>query len=686
MRLKPELVHWIVEATGNDQLPFYTWETDKPQLDAPAAVLAVAMPGWLEAMLQAPVRVIDHGNCRQVILLNAFKYGIRHQQRSCFSIQLTPDLEWIDSYQGSPNLANFDPLLPRETWWERVRSALIRRAYISLLASARGLLPCGQKTARSRLRVLAMCTARQAWRQSSLEDTLPQRLKASQFRPLIRKALALEPGLLALTRACRLCPKAHWVDQNFLSFVWQQRAWLERVRQQTPSLLPLAAEHAYVHGVGPHDAVASARAWLGQRGVKKQGYLLLQKHSATAFRDVLSRFSGAQALDALALALTLAQDDNGAHLPTPKVYAMLLDGILDDELTARQAIALFAKLPRRLLRDLRTYLHTLTSRREQRQATQQVALLVQWWNAQPDEQRSRHAQTGFKQLFALANAAERRRKAAQMHVCWPSPVTELQVGTLKAVAVNNALSLCDEGQRMKHCINNYLEECQRGELLVFHAHDAKRQQATIALEHTAPRWALQDVRGPCNTYSGKVFDELTDCLLAACNAPLGKPLRLLHATKALAELRASPLRDTDKDRWLEKLHSAKRQVVAAGSNDWRSPIQKFRMWFAKATPITNTLALYDEDQAMYNKVFTYAPSCEAGQMLAFHGEFKHFRGTFLDYSTILLRKSASGWEVHEIHMQHRLRILFPHYQNQFAQGLADACNAAERESPSAQAA
>ena len=216
-----------------------------------------------------------------------------------------------------------------------------------------------------------------------------------------------------------------------------------------------------------------------------------------------------------------------------------------------------------------------------------------------------------------------RRKAEQMRVCWPSPVTELQVGTLKAIAVNNALALYDEGQRMQHCINNYLEECRRGELLVFHAHDAKRQQATIALEYIAPRWELQDVRGPCNTHNDAVFAELTDRLLAACNAPLEKSIRLLHATQALAALRASPLRDTDNARWLENVRTAKRHVVAAGSNDWRSPLQKFRMWFAKATPITSTLALYDEEQAMYNKVFTYAPSCEAGQMLAFHGEFKH---------------------------------------------------------------
>lgn len=643
----------------------------RKMLSALSKTLAVAMHAWLDEMLAAPVTIKDDGVIREVELLEAFRYGYSRDARTILGAQLMPDLSWIHADRG----INFLPLLPRRHWRRRVRDALRKRVYNHLLGAVTPWLPNADEAARTALRTLAVDMADRAWKRAALWPVLNQRLKAEALRPLVYDALALEPALLDLAWASRLCPAAHWVDNHWLSFVWQHRYMLARVRAQTPNLLPLVAEHAYQHRDAEGDATAAALDYLKRYGVKKQGYLLLSQHSVEVFREVLADWDASVALPMLALLLQLAQDDNGAQLPSPAVYRMLLSPQAEN-FTLDYFKIRYDTMPRRMLRTIRTHLETIRGAARQHQAACEVAHILRWINA-PAGACQAHAHAGYRRLLKLVSDAEKRRQAAMLADTWNSPIDEYTSGTTKAVAVNNALALFDEGRRMKHCINTYLDRCKQGEFLVFHATcgDATRgdqQEATIGLRKVADKWALADVRGFHNARNVEPFESLTRKLVQACNdASIQTTFAKLRAAKALAvALKTGQERER---RYIEVL-AARRRCVETDNAQLANPIAKFRLWYGKAHAITTALALYDEGREMRNDAYVFNAACRNGEVLAFHVEFNRYRGQLRERGTVFIGKGSTGWEVRDVMMYLNLRVSEHHYAWAFARRLATACN------------
>lgn len=457
------------------------------------------MQTHLEALAAQPVVVEDDGVVRRVTALEAARYGYNRAERSFFAAIRNADGRWHEAPGHGRDLVIFDTYLPLRTWRRRLHYRLRSHALDQLLAT----VPLEGMDARHRRVLGSVCHALidAAWRALGLRATLRTRFPTKRIRREVRETLRIDPGLLALARAARLRARQHGISQRWLTFVWQQHDTLARIRLQTPALLPVVAMHLYQHGSTPGvDPTRACADWLQGRGMRKAGYRLLARHGARRFVEVTRRFHADDALDALVLALTLAEGGHEARLPTPLFYQVTLDQF-EQPMGAGEIRHRLLLTPPRLFQEAAQRLAAAASpARQQRVALEYRAILDYFMDIRPDV-----GDAGWARWLALAEEDAARRRAALKPASWPCAVEQLRTPDAEVLALATALSLFEEGRALRHCAYSYVEQCRRDHVRLFSArmhHHGRSERATIGLMRRGRQWRIWDIRGACNRRMG----------------------------------------------------------------------------------------------------------------------------------------------------------------------------------------
>lgn len=619
--------------------------------------IALQMTQWLDEIAANPIHIEEDGGQRIVHFVTAFAYGYCRQTQEVFAGFLQEEGGWAWATLEHPShLGNLDPLIPRNTWRQRIGYALRVKARTQVVdaALAQADTPLDDKDLGA-LHKYACDIAWAAWQRAGLSSQIDTRFPTRRMRALLGQALALDPEVLALARQCCGVYQPP-ITNRFLTFVWRNRDTLARIQRQTPNLLPVVAKYMSLFGVSAADPTQATKAWLQVRGVSRAACLLLDVHGLRPFQNIVERFGHDDGMDALVLALKLTQTGHGAVLYTPAAACIVLDAWnTASAATIQRAIA---ALPPRMLRQFMQRAEAARDAGEAQAVTQDIRNVLDWWQQLGDTPPDGLANAGWRRWLLLAEEAKQRSRLALANITWASPLSEFEHATGKAVALTNALALFDEGKRMQHCINNFREDCIRGQYLVFHTEleqSGKPHLATIALRRNAldqHRWAVTDMRGVTNSRFGKPLPDIAVRLAERCNT-----IERMQAKRAAA-----------------------RQRAIEQNISWQcTTLASFKDWRGKATAITSALELFDHGAALGHEMYPYAEECARGQAQVYRVVIEN-RYAWKTYGldryenfAILLRQGAAGWEVADVRTNLNMRYTLSAAEP-FAMKLAAACN------------
>ncbi|WP_417473297.1 PcfJ domain-containing protein [Luteimonas mephitis] len=457
------------------------------------------MLGEVELMAAKPVALTDDGVTRMVTCLRSVRYGYNRRDLTFIGAIREECGGWRFVPESDPFVVTFDTFLPLRAWRRRVRYALradLRDTLMGLVNTADDRLTAEQHRA---LHELCEEIVEHAWCGLKLRKRLITRHPTKHMRRLIREALAVEPDLLALARASRFRSRYQAIDQKWLSFVWQHRGILERIRTQTPTLLKTVAQHMFRHGiVAGCDPTRECMKWLASNGIGKRSYRLLVRESDRPFREVLRRFTANQSLEALALALWLTESGHDATLPPPSFYRVTMDEF-ESAATASWIRKHLAVVPKRVFNEARMRMaHALAD-----PALHGVALeyrsIVDWWvKYEPHE----HAQASWERWLELAWDADTRQRVAMEPSTWPCALEELRTPDAEVLALGTPLAVFEEGRALRHCAYSYVRRCEESQVRLFAArmqYQGRTERATIGLQRNkGGGWRILDIRGTCN--------------------------------------------------------------------------------------------------------------------------------------------------------------------------------------------
>ena len=456
----------------------------------------------MEDITVSPITVIDDGLTRVVTALRSASYGYNRHERTFFAGIREDSGHWRNVPASDPNTIIFDTYLPLRAWRRRIRYTLRARAFQRLIDLANQADSALNEDHDLDLRDLCFAFVERAWRGLQMRKRMRAMLPTKAVRHQIREALQVDPGVLALARAARFRTHYHAMNQKWLSFVWQHRIVLERIRAQTPTLLSTVAQHMFQHGATPGaDPTKECVKWLIRAGVSKRTYRLLAKHSARPFRMVIARFTDAQSLDALVLALSMTESGHDAGTPRPLFYRLTMDEF-GRTMTPCRIIERFAPVPKRVFTEARDRLDGAKDAQALRDAALEYRAIVDWWVACTPQE---HAQGSWGRWVALARAEDARHRAAMDASSWPCALEELKTPVGEVLALSSSLSLFEEGRALRHCVYAYLEKCRQDRVRLFSArirHEGRIERATIGLQRGPRGWRIWEIRGACNRRVG----------------------------------------------------------------------------------------------------------------------------------------------------------------------------------------
>jgi hypothetical protein len=475
-------------------------------MDALQAIMAyarAAMLAKLADIASSPIRVTDDGTIRSVRVLDSVEYGFNRTDRVFFAGLREEDGTWLDvpaTYRSSVIL---DPCLPMRAWRRRIRYTLRGVAFAALMETLPASVGPLDDRHVAALNVLCHEVIDAAWRGLHMQPRLCELFPTKAIRGQIRKALAIDPALLALARAARFRTRHHAMTQQWLSFVWQFRGPLERIRAQTPALLQTVAQHMFQYGVDPFiDPTQACRDWLLSHGVTKGAYRLLAGHSARPLREVVSRFHAGESLQAVRLALSLASTGNGVRRPRPLFYRVTFDQF-GPGAGIRTAQERLAKVPRPVFVAANARFGEVIRDEAAAGLALEYRAILDWW-VESSPQRAL-ARAGWDRWLDLARAADARRRAAAEASSWPCAVEEMRTRDAEVLALATPLALFEEGRALRHCVHGYVSKCRDDRVRLFSArlrHQGRTERATIALVPGSRGWRIWDIRGPCNRRMG----------------------------------------------------------------------------------------------------------------------------------------------------------------------------------------
>jgi hypothetical protein len=464
---------------------------------AKAAILAK-----LADITLTPIRVTDDGIVRTVRALDSVEYGFNRKDRTFHGGLREEDGDWLDVPATHRNSVILDPCLPLRGWRRRIRYTLRGVAFAALMDTqhaADGPLEGRHDAA---LYVLCHDIVDAAWRGLHMQRRLRELFPTKAIRQQIRKALDIDPGVLALARAARFRTRHHAITQQWLSFVWQYRGSLERIRAQTPALLQTVAQHMFQYGVDPVvDPTQACRDWLLAQRMTKGAYKMLARQSARHLREVVSRFHSGESLRAVHLALSLADTGNGVRRPRPLFYRVTFDqfGPGAEIRTAQERLA---KVPRAVFVAAHARFAEASDEAVAELALDYRAILDWWVESSPHREFTR---AGWDRWLEQARVEDARRRAAAEASSWPCAVEELRTPDAEVLALATPLALFEEGRALRHCVHGYVDKCHDDRVRLFSArlrHHGRLERATIALVPGAKGWRIWDIRGACNRRMG----------------------------------------------------------------------------------------------------------------------------------------------------------------------------------------
>ena len=450
-----------------------------------------------------PVSVSDDGVTRIVTVVDAVRYGYNRRDLTFFAALREPDGGWRSVPADDRNSVIFDTYLPMRAWRRRIRYTLradLQDMLVGLVVSRCEAL---SEAHLHGLGELCADIVEQSWMGLRMRRRLTQGFRTKHIRRQVQKAMAVDPELIGLARAARFRTRQHSIHQKWLTFVWQYQVELARIRRQTPGLLRAVAQHMYEcdrRGAGEDPTQACIRA-LTRDGVSKRSYMLLADCSDRPFRAVLRRCRADQALDAVALALSLTESGHDAAFPRPLFYRVTMDEF-GATMTMAQIRERLSVVPRRVFTEARARMGRAFGAEDLLDVTIAYRTIVDWFvTGNPDG----HQEAGWSRWLALAHQAEERRRAELEPATWPCAVEELRTPDAEVLALTTPLALFEEGRALRHCAYNYLEKCEADQARLFSArmwHQGRVERATIGLWREPRGWRIWDIRGACNRRMG----------------------------------------------------------------------------------------------------------------------------------------------------------------------------------------
>ena len=467
-----------------------------------ATFAKVRLLASLGALSSKPFTVTDDGVVRVVTAMNSIRYGYNRRDRTFFAVLREESGGWRFVPESDPNVVIFDTFLPQRAWRRRICYTLraeLRATLHGLLEGVVAELPEAQCR---QLEAYVDDIMARAWQGLGMRQRLIARFRTKEVRRHIRELLLVDPRVLALARAARFRGRHKAIEQKWLSFVWQHQETLERIRMQTPGLLRPVAQHMHQFGVrAGRDPTRECLKWLVYRGVSKRSYLLLARVSDRPFREVLERFPVHQALEALALSLSLSERGHDARVPRPSFLRATFDqfGASMDVIKIRERLAV---VPTRVFIEAQERMAESMDRDVLREVALDYRGIVDWWVAcQPSE----HANASWSRWRQLAEEAEARHRASIDTATWPCAIEELRTPEAEVLALSTPLALFEEGRTLRHCAYSYVPKCRDDQARLFSArmwHQGRIERATIGLWREPRGWRIWDIRGPCNRRMG----------------------------------------------------------------------------------------------------------------------------------------------------------------------------------------
>ena len=457
----------------------------------------------LADIVSSPIRVTDDGTIRAVRVLDSVEYGFNRRDRTFFAGLREDGGQWRDVPATDPNSVILNPCLPMRGWRRRIGYTLRGVAFDAVIGTL-DRAPASLNDDHDRaLHDLGHEVVEAAWRGLNMQRRLRRQFPTKAIRQQIRQALGIDPGVLALARAARFRTRNHAITQQWLSFVWQHRAALERIRTQTPALLQTVAQYMFQHGADPLlDPTQSCRQWLRSQGMTKGGYRLLAAHSPRPLREVITRFHSGEALNAVLLALSLADTGSGVHRPRRLFYRVTFDQFAQaaELRTARERLA---KVPRPVFVAAQVRFGDAVTMEGAATLALEYRTILDWWVE--DSPAREHVLAGWGRWLALAQVEDARRRAAAEASSWPCAVEQLRTPEADVLALVTPLALFEEGRALRHCVYAYVAKCKEDQVRLFSArmrHQGCTERATIALAPGPRGWRIWDIRGPCNRLMG----------------------------------------------------------------------------------------------------------------------------------------------------------------------------------------
>ena len=104
---------------------------------------------------------------------------------------------------------------------------------------------------------------------------------------------------------------------------------------------------------------------------------------------------------------------------------------------------------------------------------------------------------------------------------WASFLSVLNIGTLTVIPINDAWTLRKEAFAMRHCADQYIQDCIEGDFQMFSVRNsANKRVATLGLEKLSEEWISIGIRGFANAAPNKTFLQLEKDILQRHNAML----------------------------------------------------------------------------------------------------------------------------------------------------------------------
>ena len=467
------------------------------------AYARAAMLDNLADIASPPIRVTDDGTMRAVRVLDSVEYGFDRRERTFFAGLREDGGQWRDVPATDPNSVILDPCLPMRGWRRRIRYTLRGVAFDAVIGTLDRAAAALDDEHDIALHDLCHEVVEAAWRGLNMQRRLRRQFPTKVIRQQIRQALSVDPAILALARAACFRTRHHAITQQWLSFVWQHRAALERIRAQTPAWLQTVAQYMFRHGEDPVlDPTRSCREWLRSQGMTKGAYRLLAAQCPRPLREVIARFHSGEALNAVLLALSLADTGNGVHRPRPLFYRVTFDQFARaaELRTARERLA---KVPRAVFVAAQARFGAAAAMEGMAALALEYRTILDWWvEASPAHE---HVHAGWERWLALAHVEDARRRAAAEASSWPCAVEQLRTPEADVLALSTPLALFEEGRALRHCVYAYVAKCKEDQVRLFSArmeHQGRTERATIALTSGPRGWRIWDIRGSCNRRMG----------------------------------------------------------------------------------------------------------------------------------------------------------------------------------------